>query len=182
LRDTEVFDEEVRSLVAFVAPDLLPLPPEESMRVIEKRLDQAEKAVRLCEQKDLDILSISESIQRNSEEAREASEAIRILLDASGVQNSQSLFEIILKQERLMALDAEREALQGALLKNGDGLLIPDLVRECGEISEPGLLGDEVNARIQEIEALRAGQKILLEERSRVKRSFDSLGGDLVAV
>ena len=77
----------------------------------------------------------------------------------------------------MLALEAEKEALSAALFKNGDGYSLPDLRRECGEIPDPALLAELVEEGTQEIESLRSSYKVLLEERTRLKNAFSSIGG-----
>ncbi len=180
--DAGHFHEMVRSLVPLVAPDLLAESPEDSMRIMEKRLEQSQRAIELCGQKDQDILSVEESIRHYREVDREGSETIRLLLEDANVQDAPSLSEVIGKQERFLALEAEKETINASLLKNGDGYSIADLRRECGEVPDPALLGDLVESGTLEIGALRSSYEVLVEERTRLRNVFSSLGGDLLAV
>ena len=181
-KDADDFHGMVRSLVPLVAPDLSGETPDDSMRIIEKRLEQSQMAVELCQQKDQDILSIEKSIRHYRELDREGSETIRTLLEAANVPDGSSLAEVILKKERMLALEAEKELLSAALFKNGDGYSFPDLRRECEEIPDPALLAELVEEGTGEMESLRSHYKVLLEERTRLNNAFSSLGGDLLAV
>jgi len=181
-KDAADFHGMVRSLVPLVAPDLSGETPDDVMRMIEKRLEQSQMALELCQQKDQDILSIEKSIRHYRELDREGSETIRTLLEAANVQDGTSLAEVILRKERMLALEAEKEAIFSDLSRNGDGYSLPDLRRECGEIPDPALLAELVEEGTGEIESLRSSYKELLEGRTRLNNEFSSLGGDLLAV
>ncbi len=181
-KDAVNFKRMVQEMIPLVAPDLSGESPEDSMRTIEKRLDQALLAVELYEQKDQDIRALSQSVQHYREVDREASGTISLLLEASQLPDATSLAGAISRQERVLALEQEKEALKISLLRNGDGFSLKELEKEVREVPDPAVLGDMVAILLEEIESLRSSQKELLEKRTRLDNEFSALGGDLVAV
>jgi uncharacterized protein YhaN len=176
-RDIDLFAQNVTTLVAAVADDLLGINAEDAVLEMERRLDEA-KRIRL-EQKNKDdaISSLQKRIDEFETSGRAAHETIRQLQQSASVGDIEQLKAAINSSDNLRDLESERTRIMDSLASEGDGLSLVELSNECDAVDI-----DQVAAREQSLEReLKELQARLIEQaelRTQAKRDFDAIGGD----
>ncbi len=176
-RDVRKFRDDVAKLVATVAPDLASEDPEEAVRALEGRLEEARRLHELRLQVEDSIEDLERRIDGLEGTRREARSAVERLQREAGARNVAELRSILEKAERLRRLRIERDEVLEKISAHGDGLPVGELEAECRNVDL-----DAAVSRLETIEReLKEMQKELLElydERERTRRAFEEIGGD----
>ena len=176
-RDIEVFAQDVTALVASVGTDLTGIRPEDAILELEQRLETAKQ---ICDQKKNNDAAISE-LQKKIDECevsvREARETIQHLQEIAAVNDIDQLKDAIHKSDRLRELESERSRTMDTLGKEGDGLAVDELNKECEAVDI-----DQVSAREetleQELKEVRGRLTEAAEHRTQTRNAFNAIGGD----
>src|SRR5258705_3158205 len=84
-RDIFVFAQDVKTLVAAVASDLINASPEDAIIDLERRLDEAKRTREQQKSKDSAISNLQKRIEDCENSVRQARETIRNLSEAAAV-------------------------------------------------------------------------------------------------
>ncbi len=175
-RDLEEFERTVRASIESIAPDLAGKDPDAAVTELEQRCARAQRTRSDAEARDSDITALQETIAKLENERRSAAEEILTLQAAAGATDIEGLRREIEKIEQLHKLESERNRTVAALLKEGDGFSIEELVAECDGV-------DLDHAAIRETELVQKAEQIqaqLLEVRDALieaRKAFESVGG-----
>jgi len=176
-RDIEVFGRDVAALVGVVATDLAKLSSDDEVLELERRLEAAKRVREQQKNKDAAISSLQRKIVDCEASGREARETIQHLQEAATVHDVDQLKSAIRKSDRIRELTSERARVMSAVAKEGDGLTLVELTKECEAVDI-----DQVNAREQTLEEDLRGFRGRLTEaaelRTRARSAFDAIGGD----
>lgn len=176
-RDIEVFTQDVAALVAVVATDLVKFSPEDAVLELERRLEIAKRIHEQQKDKDAAISALKQKIDALEASGREARETIQYLQETAASTDIEQLKSAIHNSERLRELGSERSRVKGALAKEGDGLALTELNKEC-----EGVDVDQVSAHEQTLEQdlkeLRRRLTEAAEYRTQTRSAFDAIGGD----
>ena len=176
-RDIESFENSVAELVGAVASDLVKVDPEEAVRMLEGRFEEAKRIRDQQKDKDQAIASLEERIEECEEARRNAQKALRKLQEMAGVEEIDQLRDAIDKSRRRSDLDAERTRLEETLAAEGDGLTLTELCEECDAVDL-----DQIAARDetleQELKDLRSHLMEVAERRTQARQVFEAIGGD----
>ena len=176
-RDIEVFTQDVAALVAVVATDLAKLSPEDGVLELERRLEATKRIREQQKNKDAAILALQKKVGECEASGREARETIQHLQEAAAAKDIDQLKAAILNSDKLRELGSERSRVMGALAKEGDGLTLAELNKECEAVDI-----DQVSAREQTLEQdlkeLRGRLTEGAEHRTHTRSAFDAIGGD----
>ena len=176
-RDIESFGNSVAELVGTVASDLVKVDPEEAVRELERRFEEAKRLRDQQKDKDQDIASLEERIEECEEVRRNAQKALRKLQEMAGVEEIDQLKDAINKSRRRSELDDERTRLEETLAAEGDGLTLAELREECDAVDL-----DQIAARDetleQELKDLHSRLMEVAEQRTQARQVFEAIGGD----
>ncbi len=176
-RDIKDFEHVVSSLVTVLAEDLLDQSAENSVLELENRLTEALRVQRLREEKNEQVKDLNIQIDELGDERRELAASISHLMTGAMVDTNDELKEAIKRSDQKRSIEKERSEIIGKLQQDGDGKSIEELKEECD-----GVVIDDVVAREESIQTkLEDLQKQLndaVEERSRARDAFQSVGGD----
>lgn len=176
-RDIEVFAHDVAALVAVVATDLAKLSPEDAVLDLERRLEIAKRIRGQQKDKDEAISALQTKIDECEASGRESRETIQHLQETAAAKDIDQLNVAIHNSDKLRELGSERSRVMDALAKEGDGLALAELNKECEAVDI-----DQVNAREQTLERdlkeLRGRLTEAAEHRTHKRSAFDSIGGD----
>jgi uncharacterized protein YhaN len=176
-RDIEVFAQNVAALVAVVATDLAKLSPEDAVLELERRLEIAKRIHEQQKDKDAAISALQQKIDALEASGREARETIQYLQETAASTDIEQLKGAIHNSDRLRELGSERSRVMGALVQEGDGLALAELIKEC-----EGVDVDQVSAREhtleEDLKELRRRLTESAEHRTQTRTAFDAIGGD----
>ena len=176
-RDIEVFAQDVAALVGVVATDLAKLSPEEAVLELERRLEAAKRIREQQKTKDTAISALKKKIEECNASGREARETIQRLQEVAAAKDIDQLKTAIRNSDKLRELASERVRVMGALAKEGDGLELGELSKECECVDI-----DQVSAREQtldqDLKDLRGRLTGAAEHRTQTRTAFDAIGGD----
>jgi uncharacterized protein YhaN len=175
-RDINAFANEVSQLLLDVAPGLSDQDPQNAVLELERRLVDSMKAFELATSTAKKVAEARHKFQECEQTQCEAQRRIESLQLAAGVDSVEDLRATIVQSERYRTLKLESEAVRKALVEDGDGLPISDLIAEC-----TGADLDEVTAREQRIaEEMALSREHHMEAReilANALRSFEAIGG-----
>jgi uncharacterized protein YhaN len=175
-RDINAFANEVSQLLLDVAPGLSDQDPQNAVLELERRLVDSMKAFELATSTAKKVAEARHKFQECEQTQCEAQRRIESLQLAAGVDSVEDLRATIVQSERYRTLKLESEAVRKALVEDGDGLPISDLIAEC-----TGADLDEVTAREQRIaEEMALSREHHMEAReilANARRSFEAIGG-----
>lgn len=176
-RDIEVFTQDVAALVTVIATDLVKLSPEDAVLELERRLETAKRIREQQRNKDEAISALKQKIDECETTGREARETIQYLQKAAMAEDIDQLKGAIHNSDKFRELENERSRVMGVLVKEGDGLSLPELKTECEAVNI-----DQVSAREQKLEQdlkeLRARLTEAAEHRTQTRSAFEAIGGD----
>jgi uncharacterized protein YhaN len=176
-RDIEVFAHDVAALVDVVATDLATVNPDVAILELERRLEFAKRIRQQQKNKDEAISTLQNKIDEFEASGREARETIQHLQETAVAQDIDHLKSAIDNSDKLRKLGRERSRAMDALTKEGDGLELTELNKECDAVDI-----DQVSAREQTLEQdlkeLRGRLTAAAEHRTRARSAFDAIGGD----
>ena len=176
-RDIEVFAHDVVALVPVVATDLAKLSPEDAVLELERRLEIAKRIREQQKDKDEAISALQKKIDECEASGREARQTIQHLQETAAAKDIDQLNVAIHNSDKLRELGSERSRVMDALAKEGDGLALAELNKECEAVDI-----DQVSAREQTLERdlkeLRGRLTEAAEHRTQTRSAFDAIGGD----
>lgn len=176
-RDVEVFAQDVATIVDIVATDLAKLNPEDAVLELERRLDSAKQIREQQKTKDVAIAGLQKKIDECSASGREARETIQHLQELAAVKDIDQLKTAIFNSDKFRELSNDRQQVLGALVKEGDGLSLSELIHECEAVEI-----DQVSAREQTLEQnlrdLRLQITNAAEHRTQMRSASEAIGGD----
>lgn len=176
-RDIEVFTQDVAALMTVIATDLVKLSPEDAVLELERRLETAKRIREQQRNKDEAISALKQKIDECEATGREARETIQYLQKAAMAKDIDQLKGAIHNSDKFRELENERSRVMGVLVKEGDGLSLPELKTECEAVNI-----DQVSAREQKLEQdlkeLRARLTEAAEHRTQTRSAFEAIGGD----
>lgn len=176
-RDIEVFTQDVAALVTVIATDLVKLSPEDAILELERRLETAKRIREQQKNKDEAISALKTKIDECEATGREARETIQYLQKTAMAKDIDQLKGAIHNSDKFRELENERSRVMGVLVKEGDGLSLPELKTECEAVNI-----DQVSAREQTLEQdlkeLRGRLTEAAEHRTQTRSAFDAIGGD----
>jgi len=176
-RDIVNLAEDVRKFAGSVAKDLANGDDAESVIIeLERRRAEAEKIKERRKEKEKDITRLERKIKEAGESAEEARETIAYLQKTAGEEDRARLREMIQESDRLRELESEKGNTEDKLLRDGDGLALEDIIRECGEVDIA-----QVRNHIEELEERLNGLSEEIKEAagelSLRKGEFEAIGG-----
>lgn len=176
-RDIDIFALDVHALVAAVANDLVKVASEDAILELERRLDEAKRISEQQKTKDTAISSLQHRVDECEASERKARETIHRLQEAAEATGIDQLKTAIQNSDKVRQLETERSRIMGTLAKEGDGLSLDELAKECDAVDI-----DQVTAREQtleqELKELRARLMEAAERRTQTRNAFDAIGGD----
>lgn len=176
-RDIEVFAQDVAALVGAVATDLAKIGPEKAILGLERRLEAAKRIREQQKIKDAAISALQKKIDECELSGREARQTIQRLQEAAAAKDIDQLKAAIFNSDKLRRLGKERSLVVDALAKQGDGLALAELNKECEAVDI-----DQVSAREQTLEQdlkeLRGRLTGAAEHRTQTRTAFDAIGGN----
>jgi uncharacterized protein YhaN len=176
-RDIEVFAHDVAALVAVIATDVEKLNPEDAVLELERRLETTKRIREQQKDRDEAISSLKAKIDECEASGREARQTIQHLQETAAAKNIDQLNVAIHNSDKSRELGSERSRVMNALAKEGDGLELAELNKEC-----EGVDIDQVSAREQTLERdlkeLRGRLTEVAEHRTQTRSAFDAIGGD----
>lgn len=175
--DIDVFGQDVEALVAIVANDLTKTGSEDAILELERRLESAKRIREQQKSKDAAISSLQEKIDGCVASGRQARETISHLQESAGVTDIDQLKAAIHKSDKLRELESGRSSVMDALAREGDGLSLAELNKECEPVDV-----DQVGAREesleQELKELRGRLMEASEHQTQTRIAFEAIGGD----
>ena len=175
-RELVAFDQAGEVLVRAVAPDLGRTAAVEAVVEIERRLAEAERIRDIRAEKAAEVRALGSRIEEHGKALARAAASIVHLMQTAGVDSTDSLRIAIELSDRRRELEAEQAATTRKLLEDGDGLTVEALEAECAGVDPENAAARE--AEIQaELDALQGRLAEAVEERSRAREAFASLGG-----
>ena len=181
-RDLEEYERAVQSAIESIDPDLGGAELDAAVLELHRRVVHARQARKDAERKDSDIASLQERIKQLEDENRSAGETILKLQIAAGAADIEGLRQEIENVERLQELESERNRTIAALLEEGDGLSVEDLVAECDgvDLDQAALREDTLAEDFQQVQAQLMVARDALNE---ARKAFEAVGGsDAAAV
>jgi uncharacterized protein YhaN len=179
-RDIDIFAQDVKILVAAVANDLVKVSPEDAILELERHLDEAKRIREQQKSKDSAISSLQKKSEEYKISGREARETIRQLQEAAGAKDVDQLKAAIQSADKLRQLESERSRVMGTLTKEGDGLSLDELHKECDAVDIDQAAAREQTLE-QELKELRARLMEAAERRTQTRNAFGAIGGDSLA-
>jgi uncharacterized protein YhaN len=176
-RDIDVFARDVVALVGVVATDLSKLGPEDQVVELERRLETEKRIREQQKNTDAAISVLLEKIDECEASGREARETIQRLQEAAAANDIDQLKVAIRNSDRLRELRTERFRVMGALAKDGDGLALAELTKECEDI-DIDQVGAHEQTLEQDLKGLRDRLTEAAEHRTRTRSALDAIGGD----
>lgn len=175
-RDIEAFARDVAAFLAVVEADLAKLSPDDAILELERRLETAKRIREQQKNQDAAISALQEKIEESEASGREARETIQRLQEATAANDIDQLKDAIHDSDKLRELKSDRSRVLGALAKEGDGLALAELNKEC-----EGVDIDQVSTREQTLEQdlkeLRGRLTEAAERRTQARIAFDAIGG-----
>ncbi|MCC6713309.1 MAG: AAA family ATPase [Candidatus Dadabacteria bacterium] len=177
-RDIENLAQDVKKFVDTAAKDLAGEKDTENAVIeLECRLTEAKRTDERRKEKEKDIALLERKIKEAGDSTAAAHETINFLQKSARVDDTVRLREAILKSDRLRELENEKRSLTDRLVRDGDGLTLEELVKECREadIASVRNLIEELEERRN---SLDENIKEAAGELSRRKDEFEAVGGD----
>lgn len=176
-RDIEVFAQDVSALVGTVGTDLANFRPEDAILELEQRLETTKQIREQKKNREAAISALQKKIDECEISGREARETIQHLQEIAAVNDIDQLKGAIHKSDRLRELESERSGTIGTLRKEGDGLALAELNKECEAVDI-----DQVSVREesleQDLKELRGRLTEAAEHRTQTRNAFNAIGGD----
>ena len=176
-RDIDVFAQDVKALIAAVANDLAKVSPEDAILELERRLGNAKRIRDQQVSKDAAILSLQKKIDEYEASGRVARETIRHLQETACAKDIDQLKDAIHNSDKLRELESERSRVMDALAREGDGLALAELNKECDAVDIDKAAAREQTLE-QELKELRGRLTKAAENRAQTRSVFDAIGGD----
>lgn len=176
-RDLAAFSSDVAEIVSTIASDLAEAEPDDVALELRRRLDKANQIREIQKEKDKTVASLKEKIEECEESRSGAREIIRHLQDTGDVENIDDLREAIDRSDSLRAMKTELSLVTEALMVEGDGQSIADLLDECNAVDLDQIAARE-EAFTHELQELRERQMETRERRTEARQRFEAIGGD----
>lgn len=175
-RDLEAFATDAIPLIGELAPKLSPVPHDQGIAALAKKLLEAESASETLLRLKHDIAKASAAKLQAERSCSEAKASIQPLLDLANVDTTQALAQAIVQSEQLLALNSAIKISTEATLRAGDGLDLEQLETEVAaedlttlEATLHGLVGDRA--------ATAAKRDTCLKELNEAQLQCDKIGG-----
>lgn len=176
-RDIASFEAEVGQLIPAVASHLEGTSAEDAVLKLEELLQQSEQARNAAATLEERIAAEQKKINDCDLERLAAQRVVQSLQMQAGVGTVEDLKTAIDHSNERRSLRHDREEAEKAVLEDGDGLPLNELVDECKSANL-----DQIAARQQTIEAdldeLRNQQVQAGQARAAAQAAFDAIGGD----
>lgn len=176
-RDIKGFEHDLAALVQATAPQLEKTDAEDAVLDLERLVAEATKVRDLAAAKETALVGLRRKIDECHESSRDARDVIGRYEEAAGVKSIDALRTAIQRSDELRQLRTEFDRLTDALAQDGDGFAIPALNDECATIDLDDIAAKEPMLA-QELNELRDRLMEARENRSNVRRDFESIGGD----
>jgi uncharacterized protein YhaN len=176
-RDILVFTQDVNTLIAAIANDLVNATPEDAVIELERRLDDAKRIREHRKNKDTAISNLQKRIEDCENSVLQARQTIRNLLEAAALTNIEQLKIAIQNSDQLRQLKRERSMAAETLAKEGDGLSLDELAAECADVDIDQIAAREQTLE-QELKNLRSRLMEAAERRTQTRNALNSYGGE----
>lgn len=171
-RDATELEEEVRSLLEKIAPDILDLPLDQAILQLRTMLGQAQKDGTLYDKLSEELASLQEEVSAAKKTLQNASGQMDELLGTAKCKSKEELSAAIEKFTEYQRLQEEISNTGATLAKIGAGVPVEELVRQAADINADELPGrieslkrdiaDRINPEINRISQAIGEEKIKL--------------------
>lgn len=180
IRDITAFKDATTALAAAVAPKLALHDAKETVRELERQLEEAKQARWLQEAKDKSIVELGNKHAADVEAVAEAGKAIAGLHALADTTNLDDLRGAIVRAERQRDLLTESADAERALMEAADDHSVVVLRKECAG-ADPDQLATQEDTLHVELQGAQEQLTPATEIRALARAGFDAVGGDDVA-
>ncbi len=176
-RDLENFRQDARALLERLAPDLVAQDPLDAVPRLHRRLTKAREQEAKRREIEASLAQLREELAQVQDEWREVKAVIDGLLGAAGVEDLDSLRDLLERAERRRDLEEKLEQVLGDLEHHGEGRSVEDLEAACAGV-DPDALPAEIERLRRELEELKARLSEYHTRWQDARRCFEEIGGD----
>lgn len=179
-RDIREFEHSVRTLVDAVAPELADRDADDTVIELKRRLRAVQQARKDANAKDEEIAKRQERIRNLERRLGKSDEDIRRLQESAGVSDTDALREQLEKARQFGQCREEQAQVLERIEKDGDGLPIDVLAKDCEgiDLDEAALQENRLHEEARQArERLTTARDALREARE----SYESIGGGAAA-
>ena len=180
LRDIGAFENSVRTVVDAVAPELADKDPSDAVIDLNRRLQAVQQARKDAKAKDGEIAKRQERIRKLERRLGKSGDDIRRLQESAGVSDTDALREQLEKARQFGEYLEEQAQVLERIEKDGDGLPIAVLAKDCEgiDLDEAALQENRLHEEARQArERLTTARDALREARE----SYESIGGGAAA-
>ncbi len=176
-RDLENFRRDARVLLERLAPDLVAQNPLDAVPRLHRRLTEAREQDAKRREIEASLAQLREELGQVQDEWHEVKAVIDGLLAAAGVEDVDSLRDLLERAERRRDLEEKLEQVLGDLEHHGEGRSVDELEAGCAGV-EPDALPAEIGRLRRELEDLRTRLREYHKRWQDACRRLEEIGGD----
>lgn len=177
-RDAQYFLEDSRSLLHAVAPDLLEMPPEQSLTELRRRLTHEQESHARRREQQQNIERLQNDVKVLEERLLAVKGQVMILANQAGCQNAEHLPQAIARYNSLQELQQKIADTEAKLARITGGRSIEQLYIEAQSIETDGLPGRIETLRRSVEEDLNPQMNKISQEIGEIRAELARMDGN----
>jgi uncharacterized protein YhaN len=180
-RDADALDNEVKTLLQQVDPDLLGQPLDQAIMQLRTLLNQSQKENTLYEQLAEEFDSLQTEVSLAETQLEDADKQMAELLSTAKCQKPEELGLIIGKFKDHQKLQEKISASEATLARIGAGTTIDELIAQAGEVNSDDLPGQIGTLRQNIDESINPAINAISQEIGEITNKLKAMDGSAKA-
>lgn len=174
-KDVAAFDDEIASLVAMVAADLMGRPPLDALSTLAARVESARNSDRMARELAEQITAAHDTQHAATTGLAEAEIVLGHLCRQAGCITPEDLEEVERRSARRQQVEQDKAAQERLLLDNGDGLGLAELASEAAAMDRDLITATsaEINDQLAQLDQERETLRDALTRQQDAQKAMD---------